>query len=182
MAYPCPDMLPETRVVDCQDLGSSTRGDQPRLVYRIVVHRPRRRQRLTEPEEVAQTRTIAATNSLVGYGVTAQTHAISHSCHGKVGVRQPEEYQVTVISGSDQPANSGSERSAREGRFEPETPPPSERGRARANTSASTNSETARTSMRSRPAIVDLPAPFGPARTTTEGRSPRMVAPYGRLR
>jgi hypothetical protein len=58
----------------------------------------------------------------------------------------------------------------------------SERGRARANTSASTNSETPKTSTSSRPAIVDLPAPFGPARTTTEGRSPRIVAPYGRLR
>ena len=58
----------------------------------------------------------------------------------------------------------------------------SDRGRPRASTSASTNSDTPRTSTSSWLAIVDLPAPFGPARTTTEGCSRCLTAPYGRCR
>src|SRR5437870_8575124 len=72
-------MPPESGVTDDQRLRSGTRGDQPRLMRRIVVHPPCRRQRLIEVEEVAQARTIAAANDLLGYGVAAQTHAIGHA-------------------------------------------------------------------------------------------------------
>src|SRR6266849_2311948 len=66
---------------------------------------------------------VAAPNSLIGYGVAAQTHAIGYPRHCKVGVWQPEEYEVTPVSGPDQLANSWNERPARQRRFESETPP-----------------------------------------------------------
>jgi len=151
------DTLPEICLVQGKRLRPSARGDQSWLVCRIVVHPPRRRQRLIQLKEVPQAASIASSNRLLGYGVTSQAHTVSNPGDRQFGCRQPEEQEMTLVAVPKQPANP---RGAA-----------SEGGRERASRSASTNSETSRTSTRSRPGSVDLPAPFGPARTTTEGRS-----------
>jgi hypothetical protein len=103
------DTPPEIHLVGGECLHPRTEGDQSWLVRRIVVHPPRRRQRLIQLEEVSKTGAITSANRLLGYGVTSQAHTISDPGDRQLGKRQPEKHQVTLVAASEQPANARSE-------------------------------------------------------------------------
>jgi len=92
--------------------------------------------------------------------MTSEPDAVRNPGDRKIRVGQPQKHQVAFVTRRGQRPDAKRERPARKRRFEPKD-----------STSASTNSDTLRTPRRSRFAIVDLPAPFGPAKTTTDGLS-----------
>jgi hypothetical protein len=97
---------------------ATNRGSSAELSYirHVVVKTWYRPKKLRSPGAVS------TPNRLLWYRMT-ETHPICDSPYRKVRAWQPEEHQVALVSGRDQPADSGTEGPACERRLEPETPP-----------------------------------------------------------
>src|SRR5438874_12454630 len=96
------NLLPDGSLLDYRRRCSTPRSYQFRLApSRIVDHLPRGRQGSVQFEEVFQSGLVPPSDRSHRHIVPTQTYPFGDASHGGSGTRQPQEYQVELVSGLD---------------------------------------------------------------------------------